>query len=176
KVILVDRNEDVFVTAKQYVGAAGKSVPRPASPGYPWGVRTRDHGATWTTVYVPDGSQPLGAITAAGTLLVPTFGGLVRSSDGGDTWDLMRTPVPSGFVDMVAGPSSRVFAAAYDGVYASFDDGRTWSEISSFRSFTIAVSPDERTVLALDPWTPELREIPVDAPETGRVLPRIGTS
>src|SRR5262249_9119218 len=102
--------------------------------------------------------------------------GLARSSDGGDTWDLMRTPVPSGFVDMVAGSSSRVFAAAYDGVYASFDDGRTWSQISSFRSLTIAVSPDERTILALDPWTPALHEIPVDAPETGRLLPRIAPS
>ena len=124
--------------------------------------RSRDGGASWQLVGLPN-SYAFGRIAtdpsdpaivfaaAAGNLFVPGGDrGLYRSTDGGDTWQLVLAGdnTTTGAVDVVIDPSNhahiwaamwdhirspglRVYGGAGSGLYQSFDDGTTWARIAA---------------------------------------------
>jgi photosystem II stability/assembly factor-like uncharacterized protein len=92
---------------------------------------------------------------------------VLRSSDGGRTWSVAKTPLTSGpsagifsiaFTDaahgIVVGGDYKAESAAVDNAAVTADGGKTWTAInglSGFRSVVTYLSRDGRSVLAVGP-------------------------
>jgi photosystem II stability/assembly factor-like uncharacterized protein len=114
--------------------------------------RSRDLGASWTLlrsdVRGGHGWQQRAEleVTARGTLVVPSWSGVLRSTDGGDTWAQIQGGLPDATVEAIAvGPFGRVVACADGQTYLSEDDGLNWSAIAA-RTGRLAVAPDEQSI------------------------------
>ena len=142
---------------------AGTGEPNPGGGSIVWGgtglYRSSDGGATWEPIGLED-SGAIGRIVidpadpqrifvaAAGSLFVPGGErGLYRSTDGGDTWELVLAGENDttgaadvavdpedpnnllvGMWDHVRLPTHRVYAGVGSGVFRSTDGGETWEE------------------------------------------------
>ena len=79
--------------------------------------------------------------------------GILRSTDGGLTWNVtgFSFPIPSGhgFHVMKACPlTGTILAGANDGLYRSTDDGLTWTQVQSNGDFyDIQFKPDDLSVI-----------------------------
>jgi photosystem II stability/assembly factor-like uncharacterized protein len=65
-------------------------------------------------------------ITTAGSVLLATSEGVVRSADRGATWTTTATGLASRTVYAFACDGSAVFAGTGAGVHRSIDDGSSW--------------------------------------------------
>lgn len=99
-------------------------------------MQSGDGGQTWTPLAPPDAALEWNQLAPAGrdALLAATSHGLLRSADGGRTW----TPAPGELgratVSTVVAHPERpgcLFAALYDQVFASTDDGLSWKALPS---------------------------------------------
>lgn len=146
-------------------------------------LQTTNGGAAWTRVPaagLPAALPNEGFFAASGTN-VATFGRshvwagtgaasearVLRSSDGGRTWKVARTPLAAGpsagifsiaFSDalhgIVVGGDYKVETGAVDNAALTVDGGETWQPIkglSGFRSVVKYLSPDGRRVIAVGP-------------------------
>jgi photosystem II stability/assembly factor-like uncharacterized protein len=142
-------------------------------------LRTGDGGVTWARV-PPDRLPPAlpgeGAYAASGSNIVvvgdavwigTTASRVLRSSDGGRSWQVAPTPLPSGpsagifsvaFRDrsngMVAGGDYRKEQEAIDNLAFTADGGATWTlakGLSGFRSAIAYVPARPRTLVAIGP-------------------------
>jgi len=127
-----------------YAGAAGGGV---------W--RTTDEGATWTPLGddlpTPSVSGVAVSMTSPNIVVIATGelpGGIVdgiagvgilRSTDGGDTWNPTSLSYPlvqdHGFHLVEAGPNGTFLAGAVDGIWRSSDDGQTWDQVRNDGDF-----------------------------------------
>lgn len=93
--------------------------------------RSADGGASWTS---------LGAVNPTLIYFDPLYAGVVyglytpylvwRSTDDGATFTLIRSA--PGFFSILDDPNQpRLLGAALDGIYASTDDGASWTKVSS---------------------------------------------
>jgi photosystem II stability/assembly factor-like uncharacterized protein len=104
-------------------------------------VRTADGGATWETVKMPTlpGADKAGPnlyelfADKAGTVYIAAELGLVfKSSDGGQTWTLIKTGNKGSFWAGLVLPDNSVLVAGLNGkIWHSSDAGKTWSELNS---------------------------------------------
>lgn len=115
--------------------------------------KTTDGGVTWTPLTDSQASLAIGAVAIdpnnpntvyAGTG-EPNFSGdswygqgLLKSTDAGSTWTLIRTPFTTGdtapdftAIAVQQGNSNVVLAANLAGLYRSADGGQTWTEVLS---------------------------------------------
>jgi photosystem II stability/assembly factor-like uncharacterized protein len=114
-------------------------------------LRSIDKGKTWQIVF--DGSTIEGASDVAAIAFSPNFasdktvyawlqyGGLIRSTDGGQTWSLVSNDKNDAFAQTLAlSPDGRhlYLGALYGGLYVSADGGQTWQDLTGN-------IPDERT-------------------------------
>ncbi len=107
-----------------------------AMTGYPQPLRTRDAGRTWAPAGPGLHSVAALALDAEhpGVVLAATAGGLYRSLDGGDSWDLAafaETQVAAVAID--PGATATLFAAVGNEgdptvLWKSTDRGATWVE------------------------------------------------
>jgi hypothetical protein len=118
-------------------------------------------GEEWTPLLVGDG-QPVRAVAPApgwpaeGPLLVSRADALLRSADGGATWE--RLPrLPDGVFTLAFAPGSgsrTVFATTSRSVLRSLDAGATWASVlETVGAPELAVSPEfgrDRLLFALD--------------------------
>jgi photosystem II stability/assembly factor-like uncharacterized protein len=129
-------------------------------------ARSSDGGATWT--HPGGGSENRGVValaldpTSPSRLFAATFGGLIRSGDGGVTWRTLSRglpPPPSGASLVVLDPSApRTVVYAVFGdlnptqnvLYKSGNGGATWRSISSG-----ALSGQLVETLAVAPGSPQ---------------------
>lgn len=145
-------------------GAAGRTVFLATDQGAV--LRSTDGGVTWASV----GSgfrQAVAGLAASSTfasdrtLWASTYrGGIQRSTDGGATWrrasrglsgdaQANRFKLPM-FQGIAVGPTAsggqRLFAAGYDGLFVSDDDGSRWHEVQTLSEYLtgLAVSPAYR--------------------------------
>jgi photosystem II stability/assembly factor-like uncharacterized protein len=148
-------------------------------------VRTDDGGGSWSVVPVPWARDEVVSLLwtadplmgATGTLWAGSGQGQVyRSQDGGDTWVAMGNGVPAqGGVLALATADGRLLAAAWTGVYATDDDGQSWTYLSPSLG-----APDANTLLAADAglllgtrtglfrWQPDVRrwtQVPAKYPQ-----------
>lgn len=146
-------------------------------------ITTADGGRTWTRV--PDAALPPalaneGCFAASGTNIATLAPGriwigtgaaaearVLRSSDGGRTWAVARTPLAAGpsagifsiaFSDaahgIVVGGDYKAEAAAVDNLAMTSDGGATWTAVkglSGFRSVAAYLDGTGRTILAVGP-------------------------
>ena len=108
-------------------------------------LQTRDGGSTWSLISDrldnPDDFHLYGiARSAAGTLLVAGEAGtLLRSRDGGESWDRLEAPYQGSFFGIVAARDGSLITFGLRGnIFRSTDEGDTWSAVET---------NDERTLL-----------------------------
>ena len=108
-------------------------------------LQTKDSGSTWSLISDrldnPDDFHLYGiARSAAGTLLVAGEAGtLLRSRDGGESWDRLEAPYQGSFFGIVAARDGSLITFGLRGnIFRSTDEGDTWSAVET---------NDERTLL-----------------------------
>ncbi|MBW7864060.1 MAG: hypothetical protein H3C30_06565 [Candidatus Hydrogenedentes bacterium] len=103
--------------------------------------RTRDIGLRWEKVAKggagPAGEKPAIAANAAGSFK-PDSGGVLKSADGGNTWELKTKGLDIAQARTVFAPSNTdwVFAGTPAGLYLSKDGGETWEDGHLVLQFT----------------------------------------
>ncbi len=148
--------------------------------------RTTDSGETWTQVYVPP-STSASIPSIEGTYLVPDDpaapftppvsvvvfdpdnsnvvyagllgGGVVKSTDGGVSWEPMNTglPQPAVIEGLAVGSEDTVYAAAgFDGIYKSTDGGESWQAVNADLPLMDEDGGSWRTFVAVDPTDPDI--------------------
>ena len=128
-------------------------------------LKSTDAGATWSTtglgyaVSSGHGFHVIRANPVSGTLLAGATDGLYRSTDEGDTWDVVRNGGNYYDVQWKPGDANRVYAckgndAAGNNVKVSTDDGVTWAAAGTGQPASslvgktkIAVTPADPTVI-----------------------------
>ena len=146
-------------------GRCGGIVIAPADPqrlvlcsgsGGLWG--TFDRGATWQPLTDDQPTTSMGAIAAApsapnivyagtgeGDNLSQLGVGLLRSSDGGQTWQLMPAPElsGSGVYDIAIDPADpmHVWVGTLERLLESTSGGATWRVVQSVPTWDIAINP-----------------------------------
>jgi len=142
-------------------------------------LRTEDGGARWSRI--PESALPAalpgeGAYAASGTNVVvrgdlvwigTTASRVLRSADGGRSWSVAQTPIPTGpsagifsvaFADashgVIVGGDYKKEPEAIDNLAVTADGGRTWSLVkglSGYRSAVAYVPGSNRTIVAVGP-------------------------
>lgn len=120
-----------------YMSQGGAESWAPLWPGAPQG--------THSIVELADGTLVLGA----------GDGGILRSEDGGKTWNESRSGIETGAVYSLDGApdGNRVYAGVSSGLYASRDGGRTWqlTSLNDTQVVAVGVNPDNPDeVMAVD--------------------------
>lgn len=114
-----------------------------------------DAGATWEDVR-PDGLPGLDVHgfavdrAAAGRMYAAVAGeGLYVSDDGGESFEQVSEGVGPAVYGLAVTSEGRLLAAEQRGVFASDDDGATWTMLLEENVVGLAISPeDERTIVA----------------------------
>jgi photosystem II stability/assembly factor-like uncharacterized protein len=159
--VLIDGGSAVYLLTNDYVLVGND---------YQWPIyRSQDRGTTWTRTLVPRLNPDLvGAAdpTAASTIVVGVFdglppepGGLLKSTDGGQTWNATNAPMTRFYVtDIAFGDRPAVVYALAQPVdpdvrtgpgslWKTTDGGMTWSPANS----NLPLSPSTQvTALASD--------------------------
>jgi photosystem II stability/assembly factor-like uncharacterized protein len=121
-------------------------------------LSTRDRGATWTShsdrLDNPDKYHLYSIVrSSAGTLLIAGEAGtLLRSVDGGDTWERIASPYPGSFFGAVAASDGSLLIFGLRGnVFRSSDEGLSWNAVATGDNRTLmcgTASNDGTIVLA----------------------------
>ncbi len=178
------KNEDekAFLDAMSFWDANNGIVFGDSVDGQLYIMTTKDGGHTWSrvpTANLPPALEGEGAFAASGTNIA-VFGKshawigtgaaakarVLRSSDGGRTWQVADTP-------LAAGPSSGIFSIAFrdakngviaggdyrkeqealDNLAVTNDGGATWKLVKGLTGFrsVVAYVPGTKTVIAIGP-------------------------
>ena len=127
-----------------YVAAEIHADPRKVSRGLLqawWIFRSTDLGNSWdditpTNAWAVKGWPPFVKLIATGDTLLAMEQGMVRSTDGGDTWLPVQlpgtSPAMSADVDRAVAVNEGVFYVAgwEDGLYRSTDAGKSWDMVN----------------------------------------------
>lgn len=112
--------------------------------------RTDNAGRDWELLD-PNNWGALTAYRRGGVTVLAAIGpeGLVRSRDGGTTWEPMAYP-GAPLAAMAAAPDGSVlYAATAAGIRRSTDEGATWSDTGfAIQALAIAVAPSDPNVVA----------------------------
>ena len=127
-----------------YVAAEISADPRKVSRGLLqawWIFRSIDLGNSWaditpTNAWAVKGWPPFVKLIAAGDTLLAMEQGMVRSTDGGDTWLPVQlpgtSPAMNADVDIAIAVNERVFYVDgwEDGLHRSTDGGKSWDIVN----------------------------------------------
>jgi photosystem II stability/assembly factor-like uncharacterized protein len=95
--------------------------------------RSTNAGATWNLLSSPDALTTF-AVDAHDHVVGGTiFGHVLRSPDGGVSWQDVATPTTHAFFATFVDPANRIFLASHDGggLFRSVDDGLSWQRLTS---------------------------------------------
>jgi len=129
------------------VGAAGGGVWESKDAGATWTPRTDFQAslAIGAIAFDPSRSQTVYAGTGEGDFYGWLGTGLLRSTDGGTTWNV-RAQAPfvgAGFYDLVVDPlnGQHMLAATTAGLFESSDGGATWAVRRAQRTWDLSMRP-----------------------------------
>lgn len=122
------------------------------------GIFASEGGASNWTPFWPNAPQGTNSIVELkdGTLLVgATDSGILRSDDGGTSWEESRSGIEIGVIFSIKADanSEKVYAGTSNGLYASTDGGRSWTPttLDDAQIVTVGVNPNEGDdVMAID--------------------------
>lgn len=104
-------------------------------------LETRDGGATWEERSVDEEERHWNGIAQSrdGTLYVAAeYGAVFRSSDKGETWELLQTSYAGSFLGVLCLPDGTILAFGLRGnVYRSTDRGESWQDIPTDTTVTL---------------------------------------
>jgi len=94
--------------------------------------RSTDHGQNWQLVYEPEVRTV--AIRDDDTIFLGVFRGILRSSDNGESWNMIRfLTLDRSVANIAFNARGHVYISTYGNeIYVSKDDGETWSLVTSF--------------------------------------------
>ncbi len=123
--------------AQAYVSAVLLD-PRPGGAAYAStterAYRSADGGVTWRPIADLEGRIHAFTVGADGSVYAALTGQVARSADGGGTWAVRDAGLRPGdkILDLAVSPAdpAMVYAAAWDGLYASSDRGQSWQRRS----------------------------------------------
>jgi photosystem II stability/assembly factor-like uncharacterized protein len=179
----VNKDEKAFFDAMAFWDAKRGIAVSDSIDGQFVILTTTDGGATWTRVPaagLPPALPNEGFFAASGTNVAvqppnhvwlgtgaASESRVLRSSDGGRTWQIAKTPLASGpsagifsiaFSDrahgIVVGGDYKVEAGAVDNAAVTSDGGATWTPmkgLTGFRSVVAYTSPDGLSLVAVGP-------------------------
>ena len=111
-------------------------------------IETHDAGRTWTTRSVLDSDMHLNRLTRGptGTLyLAGERGTLLRSRDGGATWDHIESPYDGSFYGVLPLDAHTLIAHGLRGrVFCSENDGDTWAPVALDEPLLVATAARTR--------------------------------
>ena len=122
------------------------------------GIFTSERGdAAWSPLWTdaPQGTNSIVELSD-GTLIVgATDKGILRSEDGGKTWQESRSGIATGVIFAVKGDllATKLYAGTSNGLYTSADGGRSWkpTTLDDAQVVVVGVSPDNPdNVMAID--------------------------
>ena len=129
------------------IGAAGGGVWESQDTGATWTPRT-DAQPSLTTgalAFDPSNSQTVYAGTGEGDFYSWLGAGLLRSTDGGTTWNVRASApfVGVGFYELVVDPlnGQHLLAATTAGLYESSDGGATWAARRAQGTWDLSMRP-----------------------------------
>ncbi len=151
-VVFASYNGNLSPTAMAGSSATGNNAVVPDAP-YAFLYKTTDRGVTWTKPLTRMWMGPIAlspAYPADQTLFVMANDGLLKSTDGGASWNPTGFPnaAPPLDVSQLAlspgyGSDHTLFAAGYGPTYRSTDGGATWQPLDGYApSYGLAISPD----------------------------------
>jgi ligand-binding sensor domain-containing protein len=120
----------------RFVDALGMNTAGDVFAGTHMGVyRTKDEGETWENV-LGEGANDVTAvaINSSGHVFAGTYGSYVwRSTSNGDasTWTQKSAGLSKWIWCLAVDKGDTLFAATYDGMYRSSDNGESWSLINN---------------------------------------------
>lgn len=160
---LVDANDETG--ASWFVGTAGGGIWHTTNQGVQWNnasegvlnlsvVAMAQNSTTPQTIYAGTGENGLGGITSNGS-------GILKSTDGGDTWDVLESTTPAQSGDfwnvnsLIIDPDDAdvILAATSNGIYGQQDDlkgavmksvdgGATWTKVHTTESLAQQLEAD----------------------------------
>src|SRR5215471_4459046 len=117
--------------------------------------RSDDGGIAWTPIGLPN---DLNTVTAhlvissdsLRTLYLGLQTGVLRSSDGGQTWSLVGGNLFQTVLQVVIDPSTptTIYAVTLLGIFRSEDRGDTWVQRGSGEAMTLVIDPNTKTLYA----------------------------
>lgn len=93
-------------------------------------VRSRDHGVTWerlSFLQYHNHFVPRYFAESSGSIFVGTRGGVLRSTDGGDTWEEASAGLSVPVYHLAAADSVLVAGTYRGGIYVSHNEGSSWA-------------------------------------------------
>ena len=144
-------------------------------------LASRDGGATWAAhgsrLDNPEKYHLYGITrSSAGTLVVAGEAGtLLRSLDGGDSWERIDTPYPGSFFGAVAASDGSVLVFGLRGnIFRSSDEGETWNAVRTGDGRTLmgGAANEDGTIVLVGAAGVVLRSY--DSGESFRVVPTEG--
>jgi RNA polymerase sigma factor (sigma-70 family) len=129
----------IYVAAKfRYGVTSSQKVRQGLARGW-WIFRSTDLGNSWdditpTNAWPPNGWPPEITLVATGETLLAMEKGMVRSTDGGDTWLPPQLPGTSPLMDRfnsgVVVNEGTIYVRSPDGLYCSIDAGISWNAVN----------------------------------------------
>lgn len=101
-----------------------------------------DDGAAWQAIPALEGRVHAFAIGRDGSVYASLAGAVTRSVDDGRTWEMFGAGLRPGdkVLDLTVAPDNPalVYAATWDGLYASTDGGQNWAQLGNGLGYTDA--------------------------------------
>ena len=149
-----------------YIGAANGGVWRSTDGGIQWQPLTDNQPsmAMGAIAIDPDNPNIIYAGTGEATYSGASYSGLglLKSTDGGDTWTQITTGFPANTyfsrIKIRPGHNNEIFASmGYSGLFRSTDSGLTWAAKYGSRIDDIVFSPSGDTLFAIGGGTGLIR-------------------
>ena len=118
-----------------------------------WGIyRSEDAGVTWTKVSEERASSDV-ILTSKGDILWTVGPGLLKSSDQGKTWSLLKSPVKGQVLEVAPDRLVGLSSGGKSQPYVSKDAGNTWTPIGKplpFKARTFTYDAARKCFLAVE--------------------------
>jgi photosystem II stability/assembly factor-like uncharacterized protein len=146
---------NVYVVGQYDVTGTVSALFKSTDGGNSWKETTIDPEASIARVLAIDPVNPSVLYTGCNYYLflqpnIRRFGRIYKSTDGGDTWEMVFEKEDYIFRSIAIDPKNpqTVYAGYGSGIYKSTDGGTNWQELTADRGLAITIDPATQTIYA----------------------------